>query len=109
MNRADHVALRTVTQGAPAGVMQPLHDLIRASLGPRAGERRGLVADRIRVYVLNNAARLAKRAAEFMRPLGIEPRRVSPKLLLAAIEHGSLEDDPEIQDRWAALIAAAAA
>jgi hypothetical protein len=50
-------------------------------------------------------ARLLLRAADKIRQTGLPPRAVSDRLLRAVLEDGALEDDSEMQERWANLLA----
>jgi hypothetical protein len=47
-------------------------------------------------------------AAEVLQAAEIAPQAVPPRLLMPILEHASLEDEDDIQRRWAALLANAA-
>ena len=67
----------------------------------------GLVSDRLRFVRFERQVRLADRYAEVMafRGLSSEEQSVPPKIALPAIENASLEEDDELQDLWANLLA----
>ena len=48
---------------------------------------------------------LLKRAAAIVADMGQEPRFVPGRLLWPALEKGSVEEDPDLSERWAALLA----
>lgn len=50
-------------------------------------------------------ARLLMGAAEKIRESGLPPSAVPDKLLRAVLEDGPMEDDEDMQDRWANLLA----
>jgi hypothetical protein len=104
----DESLISAAAKGAVEATLQPLHDLIRDLAGPAFQEMGETWRDHVRVWRLQRAVRLAERVREILAPLGIAPRPVPLKILLPAIEHASLEDDDELQDRWAALLARAA-
>jgi hypothetical protein len=53
--------------------------------------------------------RLLQRAKEMIDGTGLAPKRVPLKVLLPIFENASIEDDDDLQDRWAALLASNAA
>ena len=57
---------------------------------------------------VSRALRLAKRVNELLEANGSPTKPVQLKVLLPSLEHGSLEDENYLQDRWAALLANAA-
>jgi hypothetical protein len=86
-------------------VMKPISDLIEKIAGPAAEELGLTFQDSIRVYRAKRQLRLLQKTKEMLDRFGSEPQRVPLKALLPIIEHGSNEEDDELQDRWAALLA----
>lgn len=69
----------------------------------------GIFSDRLRFMRWERQLRLYDREMEILRQRGIEgnTRTVPPKLALPIIENASLEEDNELQDLWAQLLASA--
>lgn len=64
--------------------------------------------DQVRSWRQRLAIRMALRTQEMLGPLGPRAEAVSLKLLLTCIESASMEEDDELQNCWAALLANAA-
>jgi abortive infection alpha-like protein len=76
-----------------------------------AGPARELAAwatDLIRYRRAPYQARLLMRAAAKIRASGLPPTAVEDKLLRAVLQDGPMEDDKDMQERWANLLANAA-
>jgi hypothetical protein len=86
-------------------VMKPISDLIEKIAGPAAEELGLTLQDSVRVYRAKRQLRLFQKTKEILDHFGSQPRRVPLKALLPIIEHGSNEEDDDLQDRWAALLA----
>src|SRR5712691_8267057 len=69
----------------------------------------GILNDKLQFMRWQRKLRLAERGRELLRERGIQgPIRPLPyKLALPIIEHASLEDNDELQDLWANLLASA--
>jgi len=89
--------------------LKPFADLLDKIAGPGLEELGLTLKDHVRVFRLGRQVRLLKRTKEILEEAGIEPKRVPLKLLGPIIESGSLEEDDILQDKWAALLANAAA
>lgn len=70
----------------------------------------GIWEDRLRYARWERQLRLMRRAEDFLKASGLQaPTRAIPlKLAVPLLQGGSLEDDDELQDRWAALLVNAA-
>lgn len=77
--------------------------------GEPAAETGGLIADRIRFRRFKSWIKMAKGARELLDEAGIEPHQVPATVAIPLIESGSLETDESLQEKWAALLANAAA
>ena len=73
-------------------------------LGP-VQELAAWATDLIRYRRAPYQARLLMSAAEKIRESGLPPSAVPDKLLRAVLEDGPMEDDEDMQDRWANLLA----
>jgi hypothetical protein len=105
---------KDLVQAAMAGVVSGaiegtgFKDLVQAFLGPLAvdvGTGLGYVST---VYRIKLGLAMMEKARRMLSDAGIEPRVVVPKIFLPILESGSLEEEPELQQRWAALLASAA-
>lgn len=69
----------------------------------------GMLSDKLRFMRWERQLRLANRAKEIIRERGLENnfRVVPPKIALPIIENASLEENDELQDLWANLLASA--
>lgn len=93
---------------AVAELGKPLVDLLTKLAGPAAEEIGLTIGDHIHIVRFKRQIRLLQNAKKFLDEAGIEAKRVPLKLLGSILEQGSLEEDDELQDRWAALLASAA-
>ncbi len=97
---------------APAGQLpevtgldaETVEFLTRAS----GGELRSMLGTELRFMRWKRAAKIAAKAAAHLQRVGREAGQAELKVLLPALEAGSLEEDEEMADRWAALLANAA-
>ena len=77
---------------------------IAGKLGDDAGE----FLREYTTYRLVNLASKMKRAHEMLEAAGQEPSAVPPRTLLPWLEHASVEDNPDLSELWAAILANAA-
>jgi hypothetical protein len=69
----------------------------------------GMISDRLRFARVKRLLRISSGFGELVKKRGIgQFRRISPKLVLPMLEYASLEDEDELQDLWASLLASAA-
>jgi hypothetical protein len=70
----------------------------------------GIVEDKLKYMRWERQVRFMKRADDFMHEIGLKaPTRVVPmKFALPLLQAASLEDDDDLQDRWAKLLINAA-
>jgi hypothetical protein len=87
-----------------------VRDFIGRVTGEPAAELGGLLGDRIRWWRFRQWVKLCVRAKELLDDAGLEAHEVRPGVLVPVLEGGSLaDDDSPFQERWAALLANAAA
>jgi hypothetical protein len=89
-------------------ILKPVADLIEKLAGPAEEELGFAARDHVRVFRLKRQLRLLQRTKEMLEEAGTEPNRVPLKILAPVIESASLEEDNDLQDKWAALLANAA-
>jgi Abortive infection alpha len=100
----DAELIKAGAQGIVEGVMKPFGDLLQALLGPGMEEAGLLIRDSIRTYRVSRTQRLLGRADAMFKASETTPGPITPKLLITILENGSLEDNDDLQDRWAALL-----
>jgi hypothetical protein len=87
-----------------------VREFIGRVTGEPAAELGGLLGDRIRWWRFRQWVKLCVRAKELLDNAGLEAHEVRPGVLVPVLEGGSLADDESpLQERWAALLANAAA
>lgn len=97
-------------------LFRPYHELIGKILGPAAtelgsalGDTIGLlISDPLRCRRLERLARLWQRVKAMLDEARVEPQQVPDKLSVPILAAASLEDDDDLRERWAALLANAA-
>lgn len=93
--------------GIPAAV-DSVRELLEKLVGPAAGEVGELLADGVRSHRFKNQVSILVRSQEILIQAGLSPRAVPLRTLVPMLDAASLEDDPDLSDMWATLIAAAA-
>jgi len=82
--------------------------LLVRTLGPAADAVGEHFAEKVTHYFERNRNRAVNRAAEMVAASGRETREVPIRTALPLLEGASREDDPELSEQWAALLANAA-
>jgi len=88
--------------------LKPFADLLDKLAGPAAEEIGLTLKDHVRVFRLKRQIRLFERVKKILADANMEPGHVPFKLLLPMVENASVEEDDDLQDRWAAMLANAA-
>jgi hypothetical protein len=84
---------------------KPFSNLVEKLAGPFAKELGLTFGDAARVYRYSRALKLLQKVDRITADAGFEPSAVRPKVLLPILNHASVEDDEDMHDRWAALLA----
>ena len=108
LNPDEQALLSTVIESTVKGALAPVHDVMRDLAGRSASEIGDAWAMQLRFWKVKRAARLAEKLRERLEPIGINRRPVALKLLMGTAENGATEEEDELQDLWAALLASAA-
>ena len=104
MDQSSEDALKVAMDSA----LVPITDIIGRLLGPAADEiGKGLQAS-VAGWTLKRQIRFWQRAERLIKEAEFEPKPVPPKIVFAIAQNAQIEDDDELQDRWAALLANAA-
>jgi hypothetical protein len=77
-------------------------------VNPPLKELGGLMADKVRFWRFKNQVNIILQAKTFLEQKGIQPSKVPLKTLAPLLEHSSWEEDPDMQTKWASLLANAA-
>jgi hypothetical protein len=88
---------------------EPIRQFIGKVAGSPASELGEYVADHIRLRRFKSNIRIMEAAERYVAEAGLEPSVIPYKTLVPLLERGSLEDDESMIEKWAALLANAAA
>ena len=77
-------------------------------VNPPMEELGELLADQVRFFRYKNQVRILSKARELLEREKVDPQRVSLKILVPILEAGSIEENEDMINRWAALLATAA-
>ena len=88
--------------------VEPAKDFLNRLAGPAADEMGLHLGERVRLYRFKNELKMLAKAEKMMADAGFSPKVLPIKLLLPLLEHAALEEDNDMQTRWAALLANAA-
>ena len=103
-----HDVVTTAVEGAIKGALAPLHDVLRDLAGPAAVEIGESFGERFRLWRISNSVKYLTKLQRRLEPIGIHRRDVALKLLVGVVEHGTMEEEDELQDMWATLLASEA-
>jgi hypothetical protein len=79
--------------------------LIRAVFGPAAEETGLLLKDKVSAKRHQNLVKIAVRARDILEEAGLSPKEVPLSIIHPLLGSAMLEDNDELQSRWAALLA----
>ena len=82
--------------------------LLQKLCGPAFDEIGLMLQDRARVYRLKNQLRMLGKVEDMLKNARTKVRAVPLRTLLPLIDGASLEDDENLTDKWAGLLASAA-
>jgi len=89
----------------PKQLLDKSEALLKTLFGPSFEEAGGMIADQVRLRRFKNQISIFSKAQEKLRQSSIDPQKISLKVLAPMIEFSSLEEEPDIQDKWSNLIA----
>lgn len=82
--------------------------LLEKLCGPAFEEIGSLLQDRARVYRLKNQLRMLSKVQVMLQEAGTEVHAVPLRALLPLLEGAALEDNEDLSDKWAGLLASVA-
>lgn len=89
----------------PKRIVDGTELFLRKLLGPAITESGQLIADQVRYRRFKNQVTIFNKAKELLESKSIEPRQINLKTLHPLIEYSSLEEDEQLQEIWAKVIA----
>lgn len=97
-----------VATKAVSAVVEEAKGLFGKFLGPACEELGALIGEHVRILRLKNQLRILRKATKILEAEGLEPKAVNLKTFVPLLEAGALEEDPDMAERWASLLASAA-
>src|SRR5438034_6117948 len=98
-----------IAQGTTAvAAAVPLTAIVKRMLGPAADEFAEMWRDQVRLYRYERQLKCVEKAERMAQQAGFTPKAVPPKILFPILEGASFEEDENLHDMWAALLANAA-
>lgn len=102
-------AAPAIAKGAAAvGAAIPFTAIVKRMLGPAADELAEMWRDQVRMYRYERQLKCVKKAERMAEEAGFTPQAVPPKILFPLLEGASFEEDDNLHNMWAALLANAA-
>src|SRR5947209_3388562 len=102
-------AAPAIAKGAGAlAAAIPFTAIVKRMLGPAVDEVAEQLRTEIRVYRYGRTLKLLEKAERMAQEAGYTPNAVPIKLLFPLLEGASFEEDEDLHDMWAALLANAA-
>jgi Abortive infection alpha len=95
-------------KGAIEALYKPIESIVKTLAGPAAEEIGLSFRDSVQVWRFKRQVRLFERVKKICNDAGIKPQAVKPSLLFDVVDKATLEEDDDLQDRWANLLANAA-
>jgi hypothetical protein len=94
--RDDTELVKAAVQGMTEGTLAPFHQIVLNIFGPSSEALGRMMKQRV--------MRFEKRSKEMFEVAGDAPETLSPTLVIPIIQNGAVEENDELQDRWAALL-----
>ena len=91
--------------GVAESLTKEASSLITRVFGPAADVIGRVLASKVERFFAVNQATVINRATEMVAEAGEEPRTVPLRLMVPLLDGASREDNSEMQERWAAMLA----
>jgi hypothetical protein len=89
----------------PKALLEKADAFLRTLLGPATVEGGELLAEKIRLRRFKNQVSVLRQVQEMIEGAGLKAQQVNLRTLVPLLERASLEEDPNIQQMWATLLA----
>lgn len=93
---------------ATKALLEEAKELLSKLLGPAAEEAGMILGDNMRVYRAQREVKLLRKMLRILKEQGVSPATVKMNVLFPLLQNAVLEEDEEMGDRWASLLASAA-
>jgi hypothetical protein len=90
-----------------SGALADVTDLLKKLAGPPFEQLGAILADTVSVYRVKNLLRTMEKTKRILEDAGLHPKPVPSRLLLPIFDTCSVEDNDDLQERWAGLLASA--
>jgi hypothetical protein len=80
-------------------------DFLGKLIGPAIEELGLLAKDQVTMFKFKNQVRMLNKAKAYCEKHNISPKTISLKILCPLLENAALEDNEDLQDKWATLLA----
>lgn len=90
-----------------SGAAANLTDLLKKLAGPAFEELGAILADNVKVYRVKNFLKTTEKTRRILQEAGLPPKPIPTRLLLPILDTCSVEDNEDLQERWAGLLASA--
>jgi hypothetical protein len=97
----------TIIKGASATIEEG-KGLLNKLLGPAFDEAGAIIGERMRVFRLQQQVELLRKTSRILDEAGITPKTIKMNVLFPLLDVAALEEDEDMRDRWASLLASAA-
>ena len=88
----------------PKQLLDKGEEAIKAVLGPSITEISETFADNFRLRRFKNQVKILSKAQQYIEKSGFEPKQIDLKILAPLVQLSSLEENPDLQERWSRLI-----
>lgn len=89
----------------PKQILEKSEQLLKTLFGPSFEEFSGIIADQVKLRRFKNQIRIFSKAQAELKENNIDPKKISLKVLAPMIEYSSYEEEENLQDMWAKLVA----
>jgi hypothetical protein len=93
-----------ITSKAAEKSIDAVKEFLQKLIGPPIDEIGLLMADNVRLWRFKNQIRIAQKADEYIKSRNLTTKQISLKILAPLLEGASLEEEEELQDKWASLL-----
>lgn len=90
-----------------SGAVADITDMVKKFLGPALEEYGAIFADKVRVHRVKNLIATTEKTKRILEDAGLEANQIPSRLLLPILDTCSVEDNDDLQERWAGLLASA--
>lgn len=90
-----------------SGALSNVTDMVKKLAGPALEEFGAIFADNVRMYRVRNFIKTTEKTKWILDEAGLEAKAIPSRLLLPIFDACSVEDEDDLQERWAGLLASA--